>query len=152
MKRTRLEETHERISERLSDLADAVAKGSREGIEDGLSFLRRGALRHHEDEEESLFPRLAPFQDASELLSDLCREHQEIAHHVEELARALSGSDDEALHRIALELIERYRGHVAREDERLLPLAKSKLGEGAWADIEREMEGRRGGGRGRDRR
>src|SRR5262245_29316221 len=80
----RLEQTHRRLEERLEQLvraADDLAQGigpsaALADIEDVAGFLGRGALRHVEDEEQTLFPHLRGLAELTGTLAALEEEHR----------------------------------------------------------------------------
>jgi iron-sulfur cluster repair protein YtfE (RIC family) len=110
-------------------------------------FDTAGAL-HHQDEESSLLPRVrerAP--EAATLDARLRKEHRALALRWRELRPLLSGiaaAQRAALPpKLALDFGERYRAHMAIEEEALFPLAARVLDADATAAIGREMAARR---------
>lgn len=159
----RLENTHRRIEERLETLEraaselDSVERMRALGdVYDAVRFFARGAARHHEDEELSLFPRLARVSELAPLLATLEAEHRTHDAVYAELAALVDSfpsdvgpelADEARLTALAHRLSEVYRAHIEREERELFPAARRALDAGACAEIAEEMEARRGGGR-----
>lgn len=158
----RLENTHRRIEERLATLERAAAE--LDGVErmralddvyDVVRFLARGAVRHHEDEEVSLFPRLAT-SELAPIVASLAEEHRTHDAVYAELAALVRSfpadygperADEARLAALARRLSDVYRAHIDREERELFPAARRALDAVTCAAIADEMEARRGGGR-----
>jgi hemerythrin-like domain-containing protein len=93
--------------------------------------------RHDEDEERSLFPRLAGIAALADVIAKLEAQHVEQRALTERLAK---GED------VAAALIDAYRTHIDLEDRVLFPAAREALTSEDIAAIAEEMEARRGGG------
>lgn len=134
----------------LGDLRDDLRE-----IDDAMSYFYRSVPRHFQDEEESLFPRLAerlPARAAE--LAKLAAEHPaHLALHrrLDEAARDFadrpSAQTAKALYELAAELDRVYEDHAGREDE-LFEQAASALTREDLRAIDDEMERRRGRGGG----
>src|SRR4051812_22871089 len=80
-----LRSSHRRLEERLAELATAAralddpaqADAALGVCEDVLAYFGRAVTRHEDDEERSLFPRLAPFAELAPALAALATEHVE---------------------------------------------------------------------------
>lgn len=165
-----LERSHRRLEERLDDLAraayDAKDTGRADayqldGVRDVLAFFGRAVKRHEDDEEKSLFPRLAHDEAVKNTIDALAREHREheaLHHALDRVVGVLDGAPEDAaaiaeLDRVAQALAGAYRSHIEEEEKSLFPRARALLDAGAVAAIAHEMEERRsaggGGGRGR---
>lgn len=140
---------HRRLEEMLAELVAAAGDWRRrlnpdalEVARDASAFLHRTALRHEADEEESVFVRLP----ASPLLETLAAEHREHRRCIEELGALLEHEhpDASALLRVAVDLERRYREHIEREEDELVPLIDAELGPATRAEIYQEMQARRG--------
>ena len=160
----RLENTHRRIEERLATLEKAA--GELDGVErmralddvyDVVGFFARGAVRHHEDEEKSLFPRLTGVPELGPLVASLeaeHREHDEVYAEIAALVRSFptdvgpERADEVRLAALAKRLSEVYRAHIDREEKELFPLARRVLDEATCTQMADEMEARRGPRRG----
>lgn len=155
----RLAKTHRRLEERLSQLEQA-ARDLAEGIGPSAAladvrevseFLGRGARRHVEDEEQTLFPRLSPLPEAQALLEHLRTEHVDHGALEARLAALVSGwgerppssAEAASLLPLAQALRAIYVDHIAREEGELFPLAKRVLSRGVIEEMGREMMGRR---------
>jgi len=133
----------DRCHRRLEEALDALARDP-SAREDVLDFLGHQMKRHDEDEERSLFPRLAGVTALAEVIAKLEAQHVEQRALTERLAQ---GED------VGARLIDAYRAHIDIEDRVLFPAAREALSSEDVAAIAEEMEARRGGGgRRNDRR
>jgi hemerythrin-like domain-containing protein len=138
-----LESSHRKLEERMAELARTP--GDDQAREDFLGFVERSVRRHEEDEEESLFPRLAHVAELRAAIASLRDEHHA---HVA-LHRALRDAKDDAGAAEALELLRRaYAKHVQLEESVLFPGARLALDRATLAEVMREMQARRGRGPG----
>ncbi|MCC7175872.1 MAG: hemerythrin domain-containing protein [Bryobacterales bacterium] len=154
---------HRRIEERLAVLERAANHlEDRRGealtaIGNSIRFLDSNGVWHTADEEESVFPRIAGriSEENRRFLQDLEAQHRDAEKHVEDLRAVYSLLISEGDARPDRELPQRfreavaalcadYRKHIAAEDERLLPLARSALNEVELKALSREMRIRRG--------
>jgi hemerythrin-like domain-containing protein len=150
---------HRRIERQLATLArlqrhlpehgcDHDARAAARGI---LKYFDTAAVNHHADEEQSLFPRLAPLAPAAAaLLADLAADHQRLSAHWRHLrpllAAIAAGSRANLAPRQVAELRHAYDVHLAREEGELIPLAGELLTPSALTEMGREMAARRGTG------
>lgn len=150
---------HRRIEERLASFVRAgnfLDERTVEAlaiIDQNLRFMRGSGALHTEDEEVSVFPRLAPkisVADA-EYLEALEHEHAAADEALERLIGVVDqirsqGVAPQLVHaytRAAYQLSDLYRAHIASEDAHLLHLARITLTPGELAQIETEMKARR---------
>jgi hemerythrin-like domain-containing protein len=155
-----LRSSHRRLEERLANLeeaarsigdparvADAIAE-----CESVLAFFGRGVARHEEDEERSLFPRLAHISELSPVIAALNAEHEEQRLLVGDLGAIVESltydPDPRALLSLTESLRASYVRHLAREENELFPAAEKLLSPDDLADMIREMDARRGRGPG----
>ncbi len=133
----RLEHSHRRLEERLEELksfVDAIVTGRQveenwAAIADLVDYLNRSVLRHEEDEELSVFPRLRSHPTLRPLLQRLSDDHisqrklvDKLAQLVETRGEAKSAAATHArLQRVCKSLSAAYLDHIAREDRQLLP-------------------------------
>ena len=149
-----LTRSHRRLEERLAELADAAfADDPYDVVRDVVGFFSRAIRRHEADEEQSLFPRLGTLEGLAPLMAKLAAEHREHEVLHRRLDDILAAIEEGALpsaelREVALALSNAYRTHLEEEEKVLFPAARAVLGADAIADIAKEMEGRRGGGRG----
>jgi hemerythrin-like domain-containing protein len=130
---------------------ERAGDGELAAVDSILSYLERSAVRHEEDEEASLFPRLRGVADLGPLLDDLAAEH--VAHRqlVRQLSSLRSGwppsgpdvGDRASLVILANELARTLRAHIDREERELLPAAREHLGPADRQAIRAEMTRRR---------
>lgn len=150
---------HRRVEHRLETLARAIAAlpgqpaEALAAIDAALAFFATNGVRHTEDEEMSLFPRLLPKLTASErvVIELLEQEHGEagLLHtELERLAvRLHEGVPDEtaieAFEACLRRLASLYGRHIAIEDTQVAGFARSRLNAVELAAISAEMKGRR---------
>jgi iron-sulfur cluster repair protein YtfE (RIC family) len=144
-----LERSHRRLAERLDELSAAAADlggphghEARHAVEDVLDWIARAVTRHEQDEDQSLFPRLAGHAQVQASIAKLTAEHR--AHEVlaKDLRAALDHPDQAK--KIAAQLATAYRAHLDEEERVLFPAARPLLDDAARAAIVAEMDARRG--------
>jgi hemerythrin-like domain-containing protein len=152
---------HRRIEDRLATL-ERLTPHFRERREEALQALRSclrffdsNGVWHTEDEELSLFPRLAPLLSEEErgYVAGLERQHDvaeaayaELKEVAETLESEPSASDASASKYAAAvtRLAGLYRAHITSEDARLVEIGRKYLSEESLAGISLEMKRRRG--------
>lgn len=157
----RLEQTHRRLEDRLEmlvraaeDLAAGIgASSALADVEEVAGFLSRGALRHVEDEERTLFPRLSGTAQLAGVLAELEKEHVEhraLEEEVKALVASWNGAPPAAtspevarMVELAKKLKEVYAVHIRREEQELFPRAKKLLAPAVIEEMGREMMDRR---------
>ena len=134
--------------------ANGPDQAAREAAQNIMRYFDTSARHHHADEEEDLFPALlqsapdAELAHLRELIDALQAQHRELEQAWVELRWKLEGIwlgtkpdlDADEVGR----LVERYRRHIAREEEELLPLAARLLGAVQLDSVGRAMRARRG--------
>lgn len=96
---------------------------------------------HHPREDEALFPLLEGHAPARRVLDDLGREHSQCAPmlgRVEAAFRKFAEGEPNGLNALSTavdEFAEFYWAHMRKEEESLLPLAQSLLGEAHWQQV-----------------
>ncbi|MBS2013796.1 MAG: hemerythrin domain-containing protein [Deltaproteobacteria bacterium] len=165
-----LERSHRRLEEHLDDLA-AVAHEAREtgradayrldGVREIVGFFARAVRRHEDDEEKSLFPRLASDPSLNATIAKLTEEHRahEVLHAaLDRVVGVLDGAPEDTaaiaeLDRVSTALHDAYRAHIEEEERTVFPRAREIVAGDAREAMAVEMENRRGGasggGRGR---
>ena len=145
---TQLDRSHRRLEEACNVLIDAVGARDLALLEEVQAFFRRQGRLHEEDEDRSLFPRLAQLPDTpSALLERLAVEHR--AHHALglRLDEAVSGRHDgelwDAIRAVGDELVKAYRTHIDLEETELFPLARRVLTQTDLDAMRVEMDARR---------
>lgn len=143
-----LERSHRRLEERLDDL---VRAGDDPAIlRDVAAFFARAVRRHEDDEERSLFPRLAGRPELATVLERLAREHRdhEALHaKLDDVVRMLDAGEAAPLREVeALSdaLVRAYRVHIDDEEREVFPAARAILGAPELEAMVREMQERRG--------
>lgn len=156
-----LEECHRRVESQVDTLARLVPHleqhgSDRAAIEAATAVIRyfeQAAPKHHADEEQDLFPALLQSTAGSDaarlhaLIDRLRAEHVELDRHWQALRAVLkvvtSGHpallDTSAVQQYAA----MYAGHIACEEEELLPMAKRLLSCETLAVIGESMRARR---------
>lgn len=150
---------HDRILQRLDTLERAAASigaNREEAIKAAQAVIRffdTNGIWHTQDEEESLFPRLAASAGSEErtYLAELEAEHQAAEQVYADLKQALlslsANLDPEAVARfqtLAGRLCSIYRAHITSENQRLLAISARILTKQQIAEIALEMKLRRG--------
>jgi hypothetical protein len=151
-----LRSSHRRLEERLADL-EAAAEALRDperaadaiaACESVLGFFGRGVARHEEDEERSLFPRLAHLSPLAPVIAALHAEHEEQRLLAGDLGAIVEGlaydPDPRALVGLTQSLRASYTRHLAREETELFPAAEALLSPDDLAAMLGEMDARRG--------
>lgn len=138
--------------EELEGAATGIAAGESlpanwELATDVLAYLERAGVRHEEDEEETVFPRLAHLPALRPLLKTLRAEHRSQRKLVAQLADLVSAQAESGtarkLSRLAAKLQTSYQAHITREDAELLPAMKRYLDADSEAEMAAEMAARR---------
>jgi hemerythrin-like domain-containing protein len=137
-----LERCHRRLEETLATLATP----SRQALDEALAFIDRAVRRHEDDEEQSLFPRLARVPQLAPLLDRLTVQHRDQTALVEELRALLADArpDEGRLRDVVTRLSDAYRQHIKMEERELFPAAKAALDADDLGGMASEMEARRG--------
>lgn len=136
----------ERCHRRLEETMATLRQPTRERLDEALKFFDRSLQRHEEDEEQSLFPRLAQVPKLAPILDRLTVQHRDQAMLIEEL-RWLASAPSLAPARlgdIIATLGDLYRLHIAVEERELFPAAKEALDDAAVEAMAAEMDARRG--------
>ena len=114
-----------------------------------LRYFDSAAVHHHEDEEDSVMPRiLARVPEARTVAARLAREHEDLEGRWRRLRPLLSGiaSGQRAVlsPRMVLDVAGAYDAHLKSEEAELFPLAADVLTPDEFRAIGREMATRRG--------
>lgn len=144
-----------RVCDGLEKLAAATEQNfTNDMIEALVTYLSDGFLRHMEDEEVDLFPKLRtkckPEDQIDDLLDGLCHDHnvyQPLADGIVRGLRQLMIEDDQAnkanLNRLIACFAATEQRHLKLEDNIVLPLAKRRLSPSDIEEIGRSMAVRR---------
>ncbi|WP_437973571.1 hemerythrin domain-containing protein [Sorangium sp. So ce295] len=154
----KLAAAHRSLEENLNDLARAARAlsdprgraAALEGLSSVVAYLERSMSRHREDEERSLYPRLAVLEAIAPTLDRLRQEHKAQQRAIDALRAAIErDGGPEAVETIP-QLIEDLRAahqrHVESEEQEVFPAARRFLQASAKQGIWNEMETRRGRG------
>ena len=119
---------------------------SRQALDEALAFIDRALKRHEDDEEQSLFPRLARVPQLADLLDRLTVQHRDQTAIVEELRMLMDAPkpDPARLADVVTRLDAAYRDHIAVEERELFPAAKAALDADDLGGMASEMDSRRG--------
>jgi hemerythrin-like domain-containing protein len=134
--------SHRRLEERLTELREAVSPQRLDIVDDVLAFIERAVRRHEDDEEQSLFPRLAADGELAPTLAALAEEHR--AHQALHARLREAARTGEGLAPVVDALVEAYRAHIHVEETSLFPAARRLLDAAALDAIAGEMQARRG--------
>lgn len=152
---------HERIEAQLKTLKRLLVYLPQHGADDQARQAARNVLRyfelagpnHHADEERNLFPTLIARAGASEtatvqsFVRELLEDHRQMAAALDVVRSQLdpiAEGRSAALEADAvLALADVYRRHIAKENERLIPLSRRLLRPEDIATLSRAMTERR---------
>jgi hemerythrin-like domain-containing protein len=144
---------HRRIEDRLDTLERVIphlAAARRDealaAIRNAIAFLDESGVRHTEDEEQSLFPRLyakTATEDAA-FLAHLENDHQDAEAQYARLKQIVASGEFSEYAATVARLCAIYRRHIQEEDTMLTPLGERLLSEADLAEIAAEMRRRRG--------
>jgi hemerythrin-like domain-containing protein len=143
---------HGRIEERLEVLERAAEhlelrpEESRKALDSVFRYFDTSGAMHTADEEESVFPRLAPRLSAEEraYIEALENQHREADRLYQELRRVPPpGAPVEPYRQVVSRFCRLYREHIASENERLIAVGQRLLSEPDLAAISSEMKRRR---------
>jgi hypothetical protein len=148
---------HDRMRKQLATLArlerhlpeHGCDNDSRTAARAILRYFDSAAVHHHEDEEDSVMPRiLARVPEARTVAARLAREHEDLEGQWRRLRPLLSGiaAGQRAVlpPRMVLEVADAYDAHLKSEEAELIPLAADVLTPDELRAIGREMATRRG--------
>src|SRR5690606_4046861 len=126
--------------------ADASARSAAAQV---IRYFDTAARDHHADEETDLFPALLDAVAGSDahclraLASTLTQEHRELEHCWQvlrpDLSRIAAGESLRLDPAHVQALVDRYRQHLRREDDELLPMASRLLDDDALDRVGRAM-------------
>ncbi|MGK3991811.1 hemerythrin domain-containing protein [Sorangium sp. So ce1024] len=154
----KLAAAHRSLEENLNDLARAARAlsdprgraAALEGLSSVIAYFERSINRHQEDEERSLFPRLAVLEAIAPTLERLRQEHKAHQRAIDALRAAIERDGGAAAAEVLPQLIEElraaYHRHVTCEEQEVFPAARRFLQPSAMQGIMHEMETRRGRG------
>jgi hemerythrin-like domain-containing protein len=94
-------------------------------------FIVSDLVAHFKAEEEVLFPAMADFADASNLLAGLLTEHRKLAM----LGERLRGTDVNELVSVLGEFAELLEAHIRKEEGQLFPLYERLVSAEVAADV-----------------
>lgn len=136
----------ERCHRRLEETLELLRTPTRQALDEALAFIDRALRRHEDDEEQSLFPRLARVPQLAGLLDRLTVQHRDQSAIVEELRAELAAatSDERKLRDVVARLDAAYREHITVEERELFPAAKAALDADDLGGMASEMDARRG--------
>jgi hemerythrin-like domain-containing protein len=124
-----------------------AARGARALAAALLQWLRHELPTHLADEEQSLYPRLAP-HDSRGVLARLSAEHERDRYSARDVVQSLASLAEGAapgagFTQVALRFAADHRRHLAWEEAEVTPLARRALDEDATAALAEEMLHRR---------
>lgn len=153
-----IREEHAALSAMLRSIVMLVEADHRRGTLPDFGALRAMLFyvdefpekRHHRKESELLFPLLrARTPLARHLLDRLDEEHAQGERRIRDLEHALLGFEmvgeprREAFEVAARRYMDFYLGHMAAEEQEVLPLAERVLTEADWAQLDEAFRGNR---------
>lgn len=122
----RLEQEHRTVLTRMEEVESSLH--DRASVDGFLAFLDADVTRHFALEEEVLFPELAEIESiASGPLRVMEAEHELFRSLLQTAETATHRNDREGLLTAVVDLIALLRGHIAKEDNVLFPMARKRL-------------------------
>ena len=119
---------HQTVLGALDRLEEAIEADSRSAIEDALHFLDERLIPHRRKEEEVLFPELAKrFPPDAGPVVCMLEEHGEERRRLSALWIALGSHDRKAVVQEEQAVLDHLRGHIAKEETVLFPMAEALL-------------------------
>lgn len=146
-----IREEHAALSAMLKSILLLLAEHRRLGTMPDFADLRAMLFyvdefpekRHHRKETDLLFPKLrARTPQARELLNELDADHAKGERRIRDLEHALLGFEmmgedrREAFEQAAKRYVEFYLGHMAQEEQVVLPLALQVLTADDWVELD----------------
>lgn len=156
-----LEACHERLQAQLATLARLAAwlpehgpdKQARQAAVNVMRYFDIAAVKHHQDEEDDLFPVLRARADDARraelgtLIDWILADHQRLfagwARMRARLERIAAGEHADLPPADVEEFADAYRRHIQREEGELLPIARGLLSEEDIAALSGTMTARR---------
>lgn len=156
-----LEACHERLQAQLATLARLAAwlpehgpdKQARQAAVNVMRYFDIAAVKHHQDEEDDLFPVLRARADDARraelgtLIDWILADHQRLfagwARMRARLERIAAGERADLSPADVEEFADAYRRHIQREEGELLPIARGLLSEEDIAALSGTMTARR---------
>ena len=153
-----IREEHSALSAMLRSILLLLAQHRRQGSLPDFAALRAMLFyvdefpekRHHRKESELLFPKLRARTPLSrDLLDRLDEDHARGERNIRDLEHALLGFEmmgdarREAFERAAERYVDFYLGHMAMEEQQILPLAERVLTADDWAELDRAFAANR---------
>jgi hemerythrin-like domain-containing protein len=146
-----IREEHAALSAMLRSILLLLAQHRREGTLPDFAALRAMLFyvdefpekRHHRKESQLLFPKLRARTPLSrDLLDRLDDDHRRGEHNIRELEHALLGFEMMGerrrpdFERAAERYVDFYLGHMAMEEQQILPLAERVLTDADWEQMD----------------
>lgn len=156
-----LEACHERLQAQLATLARLAAwlpehgpdKQAQQAAANVMRYFDIAAVKHHQDEEDDLFPVLRARADDARraelgtLIDWILADHQRLfagwARMRARLERIAAGENADLSPADVEEFADAYRRHIQREEGELLPIARALLSEEDIAVLSGTMTARR---------
>jgi hemerythrin-like domain-containing protein len=144
-----LRRSHERLREELAEIDRAIESASWETLAAACDFFERNVVRHEKDEEASLFPRLtdAP-PEVQRAIASLCEEHREHEGFAQAFRDVIARRATSELRPFAAKIRASFERHIALEEGTVFPYAETSIATDAHAQMQDEMDARRGRGGG----
>lgn len=156
-----LEACHERLQAQLATLARLAAwlpehgadRQAQQAAVNVMRYFDVAAVKHHQDEEDDLFPTLRDRVDDARraelgaLIDWILADHQKLfaawAQMRVRLERIAGGESADLTPEGVEQFADAYRRHIAREEGELLPIARTLLGEQDIVALSGTMTARR---------
>jgi hemerythrin-like domain-containing protein len=137
---------HQHVLARLAAMEVETANGNASHLAPFAAYLEDEVARHFALEEQALFPLLARHLSLTQgPLAVMNAEHASFRDLLARLTDALRAGDRAAQLADAAALIELLRGHIAKEDSVLFPMAARLLNAAERDELDRRSAAWRGG-------
>lgn len=129
---------HQEVLARLTEVETAIRTGRNSDLAPFAAYLAEEVLHHFALEEQALFPQLAnhlPLEHGP--MAVMNAEHQAFRELLADLTGAVGSGNVDAQRTHAAELVHLLRGHIAKEDQVLFPMALRLLSPAEIAAVDR---------------
>jgi iron-sulfur cluster repair protein YtfE (RIC family) len=129
-----------RIAEQRFAEIEKTSEKEEERRELLFAKLREGLEAHEVLEEEYLYPEIDEVSSAKAVVAEALDEHAEFDAILQEISE-IPANKGEWLEKIC-ELKDMVRGHVRKEEEKMFPVARSKLAQSRAEELGRQIQER----------
>jgi iron-sulfur cluster repair protein YtfE (RIC family) len=135
----RLIQDHRSTEQRFAEIEETREKEA-ERRELLFAKLREGLEAHEVFEEEYLYPEIDEVLSAKAVVAEVLDEHAAFDAILQEISE-IPANKDEWLEKVC-ELRDMVRGHERKEEEKMFPVARNKLGQNRSEELGRQIQER----------